>query len=142
MLDPKSNTMRAGKRFCGDCTPKGNVILTRIYFPVSSRSLSCTVLLLWWKSRPSTVHFDVELFKPFRSIPADQFALRADEMIPVQLSAEELMLNERFSFARVSLSWLSLGSAVTRSFLQSRHIIYIWPNYVTEKDVLNKKCPL
>lgn len=95
--------------------------------------------MLWWKSHPSTVHFDVELFKPFRSIPVDRFAPQADEMIPVQLSAEDLTLNERFSFARVSLSWLSFGSAIKCSFLQSRHIIYIWPKYVTEKRCFEQK---
>lgn len=63
----------------------------------------------------------------------DRFAPQADEMIRVQLNAEDLTLNERFSFARVSLSWLSFGSIIKYSFLQSRHIIYIWPKYVVEK---------
>lgn len=109
-------------------------------FPLSS----CRVSVLWWKSHPSTVHFDAELFRPFRSIPVDRFAPQADETIPVQLNAEDLPLNERFSFARVRPSWLSFGSAIKYSFLQSRHIIYIWPKYVVEKNlsVLNKKHPL
>lgn len=83
--------MRPGKRFCGDCTPKGNVILTRIYFPPLSllAARSRTVSMLWWKPHPSTVHLDVELFKPFRSIPVDRFAALADETIPVQLDAED-----------------------------------------------------
>lgn len=100
--------------------------------------------MLWWKSHPSTVHFDAELFRPFRFIPVDRFTPQADETIPVQLNAEDLPLNERFSFARVSPSWLSFGSAIKYSFLQSRHIIYIWPKYVVEKNlsVLNKKHPL
>lgn len=72
--------------------------------------------MLWWKSHPSTVRFDVELFKPFRSIPVDQFAPQAGKMIPVQLNAEDVTLNERFSFARASLSWLSFDNAIKMLF--------------------------
>lgn len=48
--------------------------------------------------------------------------------------AEGLVGNKRFFFfARLGLSWLSLGNAIKCSFLQSEHIVYIWPKHGTEK---------
>lgn len=59
-------------------------------------------------------------------------APRAGERRP--RGAEGLVGNKRFFFfARLGLSWLSLGNAIKCSFLQSEHIVYIWPKHGTEK---------
>jgi len=98
--------------------------------------------MLWWKSRPSTVHFELELFKPLGSIPADRFALQADEVIAVQLNAEDLMLNERFSFARISLSWVSFVALSNALFCSPGTSSTSGQNMSRRKDVLNKKHPV
>lgn len=107
-------------------------------------SLSRTVLMLWWKSHPRVGLILMGNYSNL-SDPSLRAGLLRGLMSWYRWGARGWGPDVKwkvFLLQGLVWAWLSLGNAIKRSFLQSKHIVYIWPKYGMKERCFEQKAAL